>query len=128
MHEQNQTLKEQYLSRIKNLNAEKEVLLKKNNELLSELRSIQSITCDKQQRLVFFVLEFNFVYKTIGGSRSVVKQLEELKNSKNEICSESRNVIKNVKAWVTEQKNINSMMVKREQELMQTIRQLSKSK
>lgn len=129
MHEQNQTVKEQYLARIKNLNAEKEVLLKKNNELLNELRSIQP---DKQQhqRYVRLFLSWLVVWTVYGGGevRSVVKRLEELKNSKNEICCESRNVIKNVKAWVAEQKNINSMMVKREQELMQTIQQLSRSK
>ncbi|XP_066137797.1 uncharacterized protein [Euwallacea fornicatus] len=106
---------DQYLLKIKNLNTEKDTLIRKNKELLSELRTVQSMTysTNKQQRL------------TTESVKQLEADIEDLKNNKFDICQESKNVIKNVRAWVAEQKRINSVVAKREQQFIQTIKQLN---
>ncbi|KAL1491211.1 hypothetical protein ABEB36_011844 [Hypothenemus hampei] len=106
---------DQHLVIIKSLNMEKDTLIRKNRELLNELRSIQALTAsmDKQQRF------------TSVDKQQLELDFEQLKCTKDDLCSESQNVIKNVRAWVLEQKKINSFVIKREKELIETIRRLS---
>ncbi|XP_050306558.1 uncharacterized protein LOC126743492 isoform X3 [Anthonomus grandis grandis] len=119
LNEKNKMLKEQIeqnLMRIKNLNAEKETLLRKNKELVYELRSFQSMTCttDKHHRL------------TSDSLKQLEADIEGLKSNKEDICFESKNMIKYVRAWVTEQKKINSFIAKREQEYIDALKQKTK--
>ncbi|XP_030749625.1 myosin heavy chain, skeletal muscle-like isoform X3 [Sitophilus oryzae] len=121
LSEQNKVLKEQieqYVVRMKNLNTEKETLVRKNRELLNELRSLQSTTfsMDKQQR------------HAIDSLKQMESDVEDLKQNKEEICLESKNVIKNVRAWVEEQKIINDLIIKREQMYLDTIKKMSADK
>ncbi|XP_076270935.1 uncharacterized protein LOC143202871 isoform X11 [Rhynchophorus ferrugineus] len=119
--EENKVLKEQadqYLQRLKNLNTDKETLICKNKELLKELKSLQSMSfcMDKQQRLTTDLI------------KHLETDVEDLRYNKEEICLESKSVIKNVRAWVEEQKMINALVSRREQMFLDTIKKLNGEK
>ncbi|KAJ8930385.1 hypothetical protein NQ314_016812, partial [Rhamnusium bicolor] len=117
LEEKSQLLKgqlEQYLAELQCVQEEKEVLVQKNCELLSELRSIQ-FACNeanKQQRY------------TSESVKVLESELNDLRNSRDEMCFESKNVISYVRAWLQEQKKINEHTVRRERNYCNTIQQL----
>lgn len=65
---------------------------------------------------------------TTDSLKQLEADIEDLKANKEEICLESKNVIKNVRAWVNEQKKINAFVAKREREFMDSFKQLNNVK
>ncbi|CAH1953412.1 unnamed protein product [Acanthoscelides obtectus] len=107
LEEKSQLLKsqvEQYLSELQIVQTEKEALVQKNRELLSDLRSLQCSysVAGKQQSSV------------AENVKSLETELEKVKCSRDEICSESKNVVGYFKDWLQEQKKINKYIMSRE--------------
>ncbi|KAJ8958819.1 hypothetical protein NQ318_019579 [Aromia moschata] len=117
LEEKSQLLKgqlERYLDELQGVQREKEALVQKNCELLSELRSLQS--------------NFGSVAKHQRYTSDSVKVLEseliEMRHERDEVCLESRNVINNVRAWLQEQRKIDEVVTRRERDYCDTIRRL----
>lgn len=105
---------EQYLAELQHVQSDKELLMKKNQELLTELRSIQGsyAAVDKQQRY------------TIESVKALESELSAVRNNREEICCDVKNVVGYVRAWLLEQKKINEYTTKRERDYCNTIRRL----
>nr|CAH7722788.1 unnamed protein product [Callosobruchus chinensis] len=95
---------EQYLSELQIVQTEKESLVQKNRELLSELRSLQCSysAVDKQQSSI------------AESMKSLESELERVKCHRDEICTESKNIVGYFRDWLQEQKKINKYVMSRE--------------
>ncbi|KAG5893696.1 hypothetical protein JTB14_017804 [Gonioctena quinquepunctata] len=114
LEETSQLLKgqvEQYLTELQKVQTEKDALMQKNHDLLSELRSLQSSynSANKQQR---------YNQESI---KMLESELNEVKNSREEICFESKNAIDYFRSWLQEQKKINLYVMSKERDYLNTI-------
>ncbi|CAG9814199.1 unnamed protein product [Phaedon cochleariae] len=117
LEEKSQLLKgqvEQYLLELQMVQNEKESLLEKNRDLLNELRSLQSSyhSAGKQQR-----------YNS-EAVKILELELNEIKNNRDEICFESKNVINYFRNWLQEQRKINQHVIAKERDFRETIETL----
>lgn len=91
---------EQCFLELQAIQADKQAMEQKNQELTQELESLQN---------AFGTLNREYHCKT----ESVVSLEVELSNarsSRQEICMESKNVVENVRAWLQEQKRVNDYL------------------
>nr|XP_023022853.1 uncharacterized protein LOC111511081 isoform X1 [Leptinotarsa decemlineata] len=119
LEESSQLLKgqvEQYLSELQMVQNEKDALMRKNHDLLTELRSLQSSysSANKQQRY------------NQDSIQMLQTELNEVKNSRDEICFESKNVIDYFRSWLQEQNKINQYVMSKEREYCNTIDMLKR--
>lgn len=117
LEERSQLLKsqlEQYLVELQNVQSDKEALMKKNRDLLAELRCIQGSysVVDKQQRY------------TVDSVKALESELGLVRNNRDEICCDVKNVVGYVRSWLLEQKKINEYTARRERDYCNTIRRL----
>lgn len=88
--------------------------MKRNRELLTELRSIQGsyAVADKQQRY------------TVESVKALESELSAVRNNRDEICCDVKNVVGYVRSWLQEQRKIDEYTAKRERDYCHTIRRL----
>ncbi|KAJ8916239.1 hypothetical protein NQ315_016378 [Exocentrus adspersus] len=105
---------EQYLAELQNVHSEKETLMRKNRELLAELRSIQGscAAAEKQQRY------------TTESVKALESELCAMRDNRDEICSDVKNVVSYVRAWLQEQRKIDEYAALRDRDHCETIRRL----
>lgn len=84
---------EQCLLELQALQADKDAVDQKNEQLFMELQTMQN---------AFTNLSRECFVKT--------KELHDTKSSKNQVCAESRNIIENVRSWLLEQKSLNDKL------------------
>lgn len=108
--EQTQTVGEQLeqcLLELQALQADKDAVDQKNEQLFMELQTMQN---------AFANLSRECFVKT--------KELHDTKSSKNQVCAESRNIIENVRSWLQEQKGLNDKLHEKMKEKNILIRRL----
>lgn len=113
--EQNHTVGEQLeqcLLELQALQADKDAVDLKNEQLFVELQSMQN---------AFTNLSRECFVKS--------KELHDTKSSKNQVCAESRNIIENVRSWLQEQKKLNDRLnekMKEKNVVIQRLKQQNK--
>lgn len=88
---------EQCLIEIQRIQTDKETLIRRNNELQHEMKSLQTAFSD---------LNREYQYKT----ETVMMELVDTKTSRDELCVESRSVVQNVRMWLQEQRRLNEKL------------------
>ncbi|XP_057652834.1 uncharacterized protein LOC130891824 isoform X5 [Diorhabda carinulata] len=99
---------EQYLVELQMVQREKDALHRKNQDLLRELRSLQS-SYDDQQR---------YNENTV---KSLETELREVKKNRDDIYLESKTVVEYFRLWLNEQKKINDYTMAKEKDYCKTI-------
>lgn len=100
MQNRNEIVKDQLdhcLVEIQRIHTEKDNLQQKNEDLQRDIKSLYGAFND---------LNKEYQCKT----ENVMMELTDTKVSREELCSESRNVVQNVRLWVQEQKKINNKL------------------
>lgn len=100
----------QLMIELNKISFDKESLIKKQLELLAELRIIQCSYSNCQR------------YDLMLNVKN--QQYDQLVNSHNDIAIESRNVCTYVKLWLDEQKNINKHIANKQKLLCDSIKRL----
>lgn len=91
---------EQCFLELQAIQADKQAMEQKNQELTQELTTLQN---------TFTNLNIEHDYR-IESVASLEVELNNARSSRHEICMQSRNVVENVRAWLQEQKKINEQL------------------
>lgn len=109
-----QTKLERVMSENKNLKDINKTLLRQKDQLVNELQGLQA--------------SYNTLDRTHQQLKQTVRQLEfelsDTRNKRNDLCSESKIVLDNVKAWLGEQRKINDQVKKKARDYSTTIERL----
>lgn len=88
---------DQSYNHLKKVTVEKDCLCKRNEELNIEVQNLYAAFNDMNEQ---------YQYK----ADSVMMELVDTKQNREALCHEGRNVIKNVRSWISEQQSINKQL------------------